>query len=58
MGMSLELANARAFEEAEERLKQYGALAPDLCIEEYIALGVESPRRQELTKVIAALSMM
>lgn len=58
MGMSLELANARAFEEAEERLKRHGARAPGLCIEEYMALNAFEPRRQQLGKVIAALSLM
>jgi len=58
MGMSMELANARAFEEAEARLRQYGTQAADLCIEEYLSLGIEHPRRQELTRVIAALSMI
>jgi hypothetical protein len=58
MGMSLELANARAFAEAEERLKRHGEQASDRCIDEYMSLGLAHPRRQELTRVIAALSMM
>ena len=58
MGMSLKEANARAVREAEERLKRHGRQAPDQCIDEYLSLSAGHPRRQELTRVIAVLSMM
>jgi hypothetical protein len=56
--MSLKDANDRALREAEERLRRHGRRAPDRCIDEYLALGAGDPRRQELTRVIAVLSMM
>ena len=58
MGMSLQEANDRAVREAEDRLRRDGRRAPDQCIDEYLALGAGDPRRQELTRVIAVLSMM
>jgi hypothetical protein len=58
MGMSLQEANIRAVKEAEERLRQDGRRAPDRCIDEYLALEAGNPRRQELTRVIAVLSLM
>jgi len=58
MGMSLQQANAQALQEARRRMAQDGRRAPDLCIDEYLALAAGHPRRQELTRVIAALSMM
>jgi hypothetical protein len=58
MGMSQKEANARAINEARRRLARHGRRAPDLCIEEYLALAAGHPRRPELTKVISALSLM
>ena len=58
MGMSLQEANDRAVREAEDRLRRDGRRAPDQCIDEYLALEAGNPRRQELTRVIAVLSMM
>lgn len=58
MGVSLKEANDRAVREAEERIRRHGRTAPDRCIDEYLALGAGDPRRQELTRVIAVLSMM
>jgi hypothetical protein len=58
MGMSLKEANALALQEARRRVAQDGRRAPDRCIEEYLSLGAGHPRRQELTRVIAALSLM
>ena len=58
MGMSIQEANARALKEAQERVKRDGRRAPDQCIDEYLSLSAGHPRRQELTKVIAVLSMM
>lgn len=58
MGMSIQEANDRALKEAQRRLRRDGARAPDQCIEEYLALAAGHPRRQELTRVIAVLSMM
>jgi hypothetical protein len=58
MGMSIQEANARALREAQERIRRDGRRAPDQCIDEYLSLAAGHPRREELTKVIAALSMM
>ncbi len=58
MGMSLQEANSRALKEAQRRRRRDGGQAPDRCIDEYLALDASHPRRQALTRVIAALSMI
>ena len=57
MGKTIE-ANTRALREAQERRRRHGDVAPDRCIEEYLSLSAGHPRRQQLTRVIAALSMI
>jgi hypothetical protein len=56
--LSIQEANARALKEAQARLRRDGRRAPDRCVDEYLALAARHPRRTELTKVIAVLSMM
>jgi len=58
MGMSLERYNARALREAEARRRRDGADANDKALDDYEALAPDSPRREQLTRVIGMLSMM
>ncbi len=58
MGMSLEDFNAKAQQEAQQRRRLHGRSAQDRCIDDYLALNAGDPRQQELTRVIAVLSMM
>lgn len=58
MGMSIQEANTRALKEARLRRRRDGRQAPDRCIDEYLALSASHPRRQELTRVIAVLTLM
>jgi hypothetical protein len=58
MGMSLQAANAQALQEARRRAERDGRQAQDRCIEEYLALAVDHPRRRELNRVISVLSLI
>lgn len=58
MGMSLQAANAQALKEAQQRVARDGRLAQDRCIDEYLSLAAGHPRRQALTRVISALSLI
>ncbi len=58
MGMSIQEANARALSEARRRRRLDGRNAPDRCVDEYLSLLAGDPRRPQLTRVIAALSMI
>jgi hypothetical protein len=56
--MSIQAANAQALKEAQQRVARDGGLAQDRCIDEYLALAAGHPRRQALTRVISALSLI
>jgi hypothetical protein len=58
MGMSMIAANARTVREAQQRRRRDGRRAPDLCIDEYMALNIGDPRRNELAKVISVLGLI
>ena len=58
MGMSIQAANAQALKEAQQRIARDGRLAQDRCIDEYLSLDAGNPRRQTLTRVISALSLI
>ena len=58
MGMSIPAANARAVQEAAERRRRDGRSAPDRCIDEYMALNIGDPRRNQLAKVISVLGLI